>query len=347
MRNVLYIGGALAFLAVVVAVSTLAFLACAALPVFGTWLPGYCPAVASSARTDSLARAQDRRAVLQEQLHVLERELLALGPCPAARYADLAVFTDARADGSDCAFCPEMVVIPAGEFTMGSPPDEEDRADNEGPQREVRVPRFALGRHEVTFAQYDACVEAGGCAERPDDEGWGRGDRPVINVLWDDAQAYVAWLREATGQPYRLPSEAEWEFAARAGTTTPFSTGATISTSEANYNGNYTYGSGVEGEYRQQTLPVGSFDANPWGLFEMHGNVWEWVEDCWHDNYRGAPTDGAAWLEADGGNCSLRVLRGGSWGNYPRLLRSAYRLRLSTVLRSRDYGFRVARTLTP
>ena len=265
---------------------------------------------------------------------------------PPTGLAGFAVFTDTLVDGSPCEFCPEMVVIPGGTFTMGSPPDEEGRHDDEGPQHEVEVSRFALGRHEVTFAQYDACVAAGGCADRPDN-GWGRGERPVINVSWRDAQAYVAWLTEATGQPYRLPSEAEWEFAARAGTTTPFSTGATISTSQANYDGNYTYGSGVAGEYRQQTLPVGSFDANPWGLLDMHGNVWEWVEDCWHDTYESAPTDGSAWLEANGGDCSWRVLRGGSWYNFPRFLRSAIRYRNDTVIRSNNLGFRVARTLTP
>ena len=259
-------------------------------------------------------------------------------PAPARPedLADLATFTDTLADGSPCDFCPEMVVIPAGTFTMGSPSDEEGRWDDEGPQREVRVERFALGRTEVTFAQYDACVDAGGCAERPNDRGWGRGERPVINVSWEDAQAYVDWLSDATGEAYRLPSEAEWEYAARAGTTTRFAFGDEISPAEANFSRN------VGG-----TWEVGSGAANDWGLFDMHGNVWEWIEDCWHDNYEGAPRDGSAWLQSHDGDCWRRVVRGGSWIYEPELLRSAFRLRYGRDIRNHFLGFRVARTLTP
>ena len=129
-------------------------------------------------------------------------------------------------------------------------------------------------------------------------EGWGRGKRPVINVNWDDAKAYVAWLSRKTGKTYRLLSEAEREYVTRAGTTTPFWWGSSISTSQANYDGNYTYGSGSKGEYRQKTMPVDSFQPNPWGLYQVHGNVWEWTEDCWNDSYNGAPTDGSAWTAA-------------------------------------------------
>ena len=214
----------------------------------------------------------------------------------------------------DCDGCPEMVVVPAGTFRMGSPATEEGRWDGEGPQHRVRVSSFALGATEVTFDEWAACVRGGGCGGgyRPDDEGWGQGARPVINVNWEDARAYVRWLSRETGESYRLPSEAEWEYAARAGTTTPFHTGATLSTDQANY-----------GRNRGQTTPVGTFAPNAFGLYDVHGNVWEWVEDCWHNSYRGAPNDGVAWTV--GGDCGRRVLRGGSCHFIPRYLRSAAR----------------------
>lgn len=166
-------------------------------------------------------------------------------------------------------------------------------------------------------------------------------------MSWDDAQAYVAWLSDQTGQRYRLPSEAEWEYACRAETTTPFSSGTTILTQQANFNGSYTYESGTMGEYREKTVPVCSFDPNSWSLFDMHGNVWEWVDDCWHGSYDRAPTDGAAWLEANDGDCSLRVLRGGSWFTDPTFVRSANLVSNCTDLRGGYGGFRVARTFTP
>ena len=170
---------------------------------------------------------------------------------------------------------------------MGSPASEKERNSDEGPQHRVTFARqFAVGKFAVTFDEWDACVGDGGCnGHRPEDEGWGRGKRPVINVNWDDAKAYVAWLSRKTGKTYRLLSEAEREYVARAGTTTPFWWGSTISTSQANYDGNSTYGSGSKGEYRQKTVPVDSFQPNPWGLYQVHGNVWEWTEDCYKDSY--------------------------------------------------------------
>ena len=173
---------------------------------------------------------------------------------------------------------------------------------------------FAVGVYEVNgaFAEWDACVSDGGCGGyRPDDEGSGRGRRPVVNVNWKDAQSYVRWLSRKTGKRYRLLSESEWEYVARAGTSGPFHYGKTLSTVQANYDGRYTYGSGRKGEYRRGTVPVGSFPANAFGLHDVHGNVREWVDDCWHGDYRGAPADGSAWTS--GGECSRRVLRGGSW----------------------------------
>ena len=238
----------------------------------------------------------------------------------------------------DCPECPEMVVVPAGEFMMGSPPSEEDRRDSEGPVHRVTIAEpFAAGKYEVTFEEWDACVGGGGCGGyRPDDEGWGRGSRPVINVSWEDAQAYAAWLSGKTGENYRLLSEAEWEYAARAGTTTRYHWGDDIGRNRANCDDD------VCGDSWDYTAPVGSFAANGFGLHDVHGNVWEWVEDCWNDSYAGAPTDGSAW---ESGNCDLRVLRGGSWHGVPRDLRAAYRFWGGTGIRLGIIGFRVARTL--
>lgn len=240
----------------------------------------------------------------------------------------------------DCPECPEMVVVPAGSFMMGTSPGDKYQWKNESPRHRVTIPRpFAVGKYEVTFAEWDACVTAGGCGgHRPNDRGWGRGRSPVIDVSWKDAQAYVRWLSRKAGKQYRLLSEAEWEYAARAGTTTPFHFGRTISTSQANYAGS------ANGVYRRKTVPVGSFPANAFGLHDVHGNVWEWVADCWNKSYRGAPTDGSAWTS---GNCAIRVLRGGSWSSFPRNLRSANRLKLRAGVRFKSFGFRVARTLTP
>jgi formylglycine-generating enzyme required for sulfatase activity len=197
----------------------------------------------------------------------------------------------------------------------------------------------------VTFDEWDACAADGGCnGYKPSDANWGRGRRPVIYVSWDDAKAYVAWLSKKSGKIYRLLSEAEREYVTRAGTTTPFWWGSSISTSQANYNGTKTYGGGVNGEFRQQTLPVDRFQPNPWGLYQVAGNVWDWVEDCYHDSYAGAPSDASAWTFED---CSLRVMRGGAWNSEPGLLRSAYRDKDSAGYRSLILSFRVGRTLTP
>ncbi len=247
----------------------------------------------------------------------------------------------------DCEECPEMVVVPAGEYMMGSPSNEDERESDEGPRHRVRVPRvFAVGKYEVTFKEWDTCVAQGGCkGYRPDDRGWGRGRRPVINVSWEDAKGYVKWLSEKTGKKYRLLTETEWEYVARAGTTGPFHTGSTITTDQANYDGNYTYGSGLKGRYIRRTVEVGTYPANGFGLHDVHGNLWEWVEDCWHGDYSGAPIDGSAW--ASGGSCSKRVSRGGSWSSGPRNLRSASRERHYATFRNIINGFRIARTLTP
>jgi formylglycine-generating enzyme required for sulfatase activity len=240
----------------------------------------------------------------------------------------------------DCAGCPQMVVIPAGEFTMGSPAAEQGA---EAQHRVTIAAPFAVSKFEITFDEWDVCVKEGGCGGyRPDDHEWGRGKRPAINVSWEDAKTYVTWLSRNTGRPYRLLSEAEWEYAARAGTTTMFSQGETVSPNAANYDGS-TDGSGPSDVNRQTTLPVGSFAANGFGLHDMHGNISEWVEDCWHDDYTaGAPTDGSAWLE---GNCDGRVVRGGSWEDSQAELRSAARTGGYKHDRFYTDGVRVARGL--
>jgi formylglycine-generating enzyme required for sulfatase activity len=238
----------------------------------------------------------------------------------------------------DCSECPRMVVIPAGEFTMGSPPSEQGA---EAQHRVTIAKPFAVSKFEITFDEWDACTEEGGCrGYRPDDEGWGRGKHPVMNVSWEDAKAYVDWLSRKTGQPYRLLSEAEWEYAARAGTTTPFSTA--VSPSTANYDGSMD-GTGPSEVNRQSTVPVGSFPANGFALHDMPGNVSEWVEDCWHDEYTARhPTDGSAWLE---GNCKGRVVRGGSWEDSLVELRSAARTGGDKEDRFYTDGLRIARGL--
>lgn len=248
----------------------------------------------------------------------------------------------------DCGNCPEMVVVPSGEFMMGSPETERGRNANEGPQHKVTIAEaFAVGKVEVTFAQWDDCVKEGGCATRPEDSGWGRGRRPVINVSYSDAKEFVAWLAKKTGKPYRLLTEAEWEYAARAQTKwnpspPPFSTGATISYQQANYDANFSYGRPNGGIYRQKTVDTGTMPKNAFGLHEMHGNVWEWVEDCYKDSYAGAPSDGSAVQARD---CKLRILRGGSWNYHPVALRAAYRYATFGDLRVNQAGFRVARSL--
>jgi len=246
----------------------------------------------------------------------------------------------------DCETCPELVVVPSGSFMMGSPDSEWGRFNNEGPQRRVAIMEpFAVGVYEVTFGEWDACLSEGGCnGYQPHGEGWGRGGRPVINVSWEDARAYVTWLSQRTGKQYRLLSESEWEYVARAGTTEPFHTGATISADQANYDSSYTYGSGQKGRYRGRTVQAGTFSPNAFGLHEVHGNVWEWTQDCWNEDYTGAPTDSRAW---ETGECEQRVLRGGSWGDVPWLLRSADRGKNEPGIRDPKIGFRIARTLSP
>jgi formylglycine-generating enzyme required for sulfatase activity len=242
----------------------------------------------------------------------------------------------------ECTTCPEMIVAPSGSFRMGSPAGELGRRGDEGPQHTVTFARqFAASRFTVTFEEWDACVANGGCTGK-NDKGWGRGRQPAIFVSWNDASAYVAWLAKKTGQPYRLLTEAEQEYVTRAATYTPFWWGKSIDRSQANYNGDFDLSKVLPSGGRHQTLPVDSFQPNAWGFYQVHGNVVEWTEDCYHDSYDGAPVDGSAWI---GGDCSERVVRGGSFVDYGVTLRAATRVYNSTGLRTSNVGFRVGRTL--
>jgi formylglycine-generating enzyme required for sulfatase activity len=256
-----------------------------------------------------------------------------------------------------------MVVVPAGSFMMGAPDDEARAHDpgnrsgtgnpenkayaDERPRHQVTIARpFAVSRTEITFEEWDTCVLLGGCPPQNSDEGWGRGTQPVIHITWEQATLYTSWLAKRTGKPYRLLSEAEWEYAARAGSDTAFTSGEQIDKGNANCDG---CGSQWDND---RAAPVGKFSANAFGLHDMHGNVWEWVEDCYQSSYDAAPVDGTAAIEP---GCIKHVLRGGSFYNWPINLRSAARNWLGSDL-SRDkdkgqalpktVGFRVARTLS-
>ena len=243
----------------------------------------------------------------------------------------------------DAPDAPTLVVVPAGGFLMGSPLGEAGHESPEEPQHRVEISRaFAMGKNDVTFDEWDACVAQGGCnGYSPRDEGWGRGSQPVINVSYDDVMSYIAWLRARTGKAYRLPTEAEWEYAARGGTTTRFWWGDYPSHEYANFGLNACCGGLEAGADRWQVAsPVGSFQPNPFGLFDMSGNVMQYVADCWHANYRGAPADGSVWTEQ---GCGTRTIRGGSWSSPPEFIRSADRIWVPSRSRLNIVGFRVAR----
>jgi formylglycine-generating enzyme required for sulfatase activity len=302
-----------------------------------------------------LAQQQRTRA---EQAARNQAELEAMMPGPASPVADLeGVLRDRFVDGEGQG--PELVLLPTGRFQMGSPEHERKIAMAAGsqkgwlarelPQHWVGIDKpVAMGRYPVTVGEWRAFARATGWRQGGEVNweapGFPQTDaHPVVGVNWYDAQEFVRWLSGATGRRYRLPSEAEWEYACRAGTTSAFSFGDTITTGQANYDGNFTYNGGARGEYRRGTTPAGMFPPNPWGLFDMHGNVWEWVQDVVHDNYEGAPLDGSAWEE--GGDQARRILRGGSWLYNPRYLRSALRNGFSAALSNDIVGFRVVREL--
>ena len=239
----------------------------------------------------------------------------------------------------DCSNCPEMVTVPAGSFTMGSSSREDGHQDTESPQHDVHIGKpFAVGKFTVTFDEWEACVTGGGCTgnRSPSDRGWGKGRQPVINVSWSDAQEYVKWLSRKTGKTYRLLSEAEWEYAARADTQTRYFWSDSLGKNHANCNG-----CGSQWD-NKQTAPVGSFAPNAFGLYDMAGNVWQWTEDCWNANYHNGPRDEQVLTT---GECGQRVVRGGSWFGDPRDVHAAARLRYYSGVQIGGLGFRVARTL--
>jgi formylglycine-generating enzyme required for sulfatase activity len=261
-----------------------------------------------------------------------------LPPQPASASIVSVAFAEAAPAGStiqDCADgCPEMVALPAGRFSMGSSSVEAGRLANEGPRHDVIFAQsFAIGRREVTFAEWDVCVAAGGCPDGLSDNGWGRGRRPVINVSWEAATAYTAWLSAKTGERYFLPSEAEWEYAARAGTATPWHTGEQIIADDANILNQF-----------QQTVPVASFPANSFGLFDMHGNAAEWTQDCEDIGYFGVPLDGGVAVSS---KCDQRMVRGGSFDSVELDVRSARRIPVAREMAQPTIGFRVARAIRP
>lgn len=272
------------------------------------------------------------RTALSLSLALLSTALLAaaVGPAwsqsppPAASLQPGEVF-------QDCADCAEMVVVGAGDFEMGA---KEPRF--ESPPHRVRIAKpYAIGRTEVTFREWDLCVAEGKCKHRPEDRGWGRGEQPVIDVSWDDAQAFVGWLSEKTKQTYRLPTEAEWEYASRAGTTPEYWWGPRVDVDKANCDG-------CGGAAARRTLPARTFRPNAFGLYDTSGNAAEWVQDCWNDSYRGAPADGSAW---NSGDCRQRVLRGGSFGSKPNAIRSSSRFKYDKDVRYYANGFRVVREI--
>lgn len=248
----------------------------------------------------------------------------------------------------DCADTPEMIVLRGGPFRMGEQGDTGTLYER--PVHDVIVSPFSLGRYEVTFDEWDACVADRACRNDVEDDGWGRGRRPVINVTWKDAQAYAEWLSRKTGHRYRLPSEAEWEYASRAGTSTRYSwgDGAEWICASANVldmsgiaqHPNWDWNA-VCDDGQPVTAPVGSYPPNAWGFFDLTGNVWEWTQDCWHPDYTGAPATSAPWIV--NGDCDKRVNRGGGWGNHPRSMRSAARDADQLLVHSNGMGFRIAR----
>jgi formylglycine-generating enzyme required for sulfatase activity len=246
----------------------------------------------------------------------------------------------------DCLNCPEMVAIPAGQFTMGSPDSEDQRKDGEGPQWQAQVNEFAASATEVTWASITACRDAGGCADiKADDETrsdqWLQPTFPVVNITWPEAQSYITWLNtQVNGEPYRLLSEAEWEYAVRAGTTTAFYTGDALPGDAANFNATREYNGSKQGGWPRTLMPARTYAPNPFGLYEMHGNAAEWVADCWSTNYLGR-AGSAAVLEKR--NCRTRAVRGGSWEKIPSYVRSAYRDAYPDTGRDDAIGFRIAR----
>jgi formylglycine-generating enzyme required for sulfatase activity len=319
----------------------------------GAEAPAVAPAAAP--KTDSAGEIA-RKFEAAAHSAALEPQQQAKAATPAAAPTPVGLLSPERERAlrpqerfKECDTCPEMVTVPAGTFQMGSPVSEAGREAGEGPQQQIAFGHaFAVGRSAVTFAEWNACVAESGCnAYRPGDYGWGGGKRPVINVAWNDAQAYVAWLSKKTGAPYRLLSEAEREYVTRGCTaptcpSTPFWFGAEIAPARANYDWRYSYNGSAKAQPPRRTVATDASEANPFGLLQVHGNVREWVEDCWNETLAGIPRDGAPRTTGD---CTTHVVRGGSWADEPKDLRSAKRGWEVADERRAEIGFRIARTL--
>ena len=238
----------------------------------------------------------------------------------------------------------EMVIINPGLGKLGSPDHEKKRQRFENFMRETAINyQFEVSKYEITFEDWNKCVSDGGCSGyTPDDKGWGRGKRPVINISYKDTQNFISWLNRKTSKTYRLLSEAEWEYVARAGQDAPFGTGYEMTAELANFDGKAPYGSSAIGPYRRKTEPVGQYSPNAFGVYDMHGNVYEWVEDCWNADHSGSRGDGSPRTDGD---CKYRVMKGGSWVTHGYQMRAAARVRYVTDYCYDDYGLRLARTL--
>lgn len=274
---------------------------------------------------EELRSEQQKLVFYEESKRLLQARLAAEKEAKDAAAREQARLEQARIDKLDQSLA--MIYISEGIFQMGS---ENGRVD-EAPAHTVVVPAFKIMAHELTWEQYQPCIEDGVCTSGGD-EGWGKGKRPVINVSWNEVQTYIAWLNTKTGKYYRLPSEAEWEYAARAGSRDKYTWGNAIGRNQANCDGCGSVWDNLK------TAPIGSFKPNQFGLYDVHGNVWEWTQDCWNPSYQGAPNNGQAWQT---GKCDMRVLRGGSWGFEPESLRSASRIMFSASARYADFGFRL------
>jgi formylglycine-generating enzyme required for sulfatase activity len=278
-------------------------------------------ATASGAKYDQQS-AHESAGMQSRPLPIDDRILVAATSAPTPEPGELL---------RDCPDCPELVVVPPGDFEMGS-----SDSPFEKPQHQVSIAKsFAIGRREISFREWDACVTAGSCKTADDDRGWGRGEQPVINVSWDDAMAFVTWLSQKTGRPYRLPSEAEWEYAARAGTKTKYWWGRDVGKGNANCDD-------CGATPVRKALPGGSYRPNGFGLYDTSGNMYEWVADCWNDDYNKAPKDGSPW---NSGQCQQRVIRGGSFANKSNAATSSARFRYDRDVRYYANGFRVVRDL--
>lgn len=301
------------------------------------------PAYAKTKKPRHKPRPPAREVVATKPVE-LPRQILPWGGTPLS--AEIEATLKAKDSFKECADCPEMVVVPKGSFMMGTPASEPDRNVGEDPIHRVQIVRpFAVGRFSISFDEWDACLADGGCnGRRGDDHGFGRGRMPAHGLSFDDAQAYLAWLSKKTGRTYRLPSESEREYFTRAGTTTPFWFGKTVSSMDANYDASIPYAGGPRGEKSKGPKPVDSYRPNPFGLYQVHGNIYEWTQDCYNKRYTlDTPVDGKPWLEGD---CSKRIVRGGEWGWTANSIRSGARNENRADSGAGSLGFRVVRDLS-